>query len=63
MSYNENNLLNSLEFPDIPDKLQNLIGLDERLMSPKIPFMRIIAASDRHSALRRAVVNVAISIY
>jgi len=49
--------------PEIPEYLKNLTCLEERLISPRIPFMRIIPLGyERQCGIRGAVVNVPISV-
>ncbi|XP_044317580.1 uncharacterized protein LOC123038082 [Drosophila rhopaloa] len=56
-------LSNGLDFPEIPECLKNLTCLEERLISPRIPFMRIISLGyERQCGIRGAVVNVPISV-
>ena len=56
-------LLNGLEFPPIPDELKDLTELEERLISPRLPFMQIRELGiDKQYGLRGNVVNVPISI-
>ncbi|XP_044742323.1 uncharacterized protein LOC123304800, partial [Chrysoperla carnea] len=56
-------LYNNLHFPDIPQCLEDLTCLEQRLLAPRIPFMQIRTLGyDRQCGLRGAVVNVPISI-
>jgi len=50
-------LSNGFDFPEIPECLKNLTCLEERLISPRIPFMRIISLGyERQCGIRGAVV-------
>jgi hypothetical protein len=52
-----------LEFPNIPEPLIGLSELEERLVSPRIPFMQIRPLGvDLQKGLKGAVVNVPIDI-
>jgi len=56
-------LSNGFDFPEIPECLKILTCLEERLISPRIPFMRIISLGyERQCGIRGAVVNVPISL-
>ena len=54
-------LSNGFEFPDIPDELLDLTRLEERLVCPRIPFLRIMKLYPQ-KGLKGNIVNVAISI-
>ena len=52
-----------LAFPEIPDVLKELSPLEERLVSPRIIFMKIFALGcDRQYGLRNGVVNVPVDV-
>lgn len=54
-------LSEGFNIPEIPDCLKDLTCLEERLISPRIPFMRIISLGyEWQCAVRGAVVNVPI---
>ncbi|XP_069962696.1 uncharacterized protein Pka-C1 isoform X1 [Bactrocera oleae] len=56
-------LSEGLEFPGIPECLQDLTCLEERLILPRIPFMRFISLGyERQCAIRGAVANIPISV-
>lgn len=56
-------LWKGLEYPEIPDCLKCLLNCDERLVSPRIPFMRIKRLGyEKQYGIKGAVVNVPISI-
>jgi len=56
-------LSEGFDFPAVPDCLKNLASLEERLISLRIPFMRIISLGyERQCAVRGAVVNVPVSV-
>ena len=52
-------LINGLQFREIPEILQNLTPLEERLISPRLPFMQIRHLGiDKQFSLRGNCVNV-----
>ena len=52
-------LINGLQFPEIPEVLQNLTPLEERLISPRLPFMQIRHLGiDKQFGLHGNCVNV-----
>jgi len=54
---------NGLDFPEIPHCLRGLTPLEERLISPRLPFMKIKSIGhERQSAIKGAVVNVPIPV-
>jgi PIF1-like helicase/Helitron helicase-like domain at N-terminus/UvrD-like helicase C-terminal domain len=57
-------LYNGLEFPEIPEELCGLTQLEERLVSPRIPFMQIRPLSyvDKQYGLKGSVVNVMVNV-
>jgi hypothetical protein len=57
-------LSNGLMFPVIHESIKNLTNLEERLICPRIPFMRIMDLSyvDKQSGLRGNIVNVPVSV-
>jgi len=56
-------LSNCFDFPEIPECLKNLTCLEERLISLRIPFMRILSLGyERQCGIRGAVVSVPISV-
>jgi hypothetical protein len=56
-------LANGLNYPKIPDCLLGLTCLEERLVSPRIPFMQIGSLGvDRQCGLKGSVVNVPVSV-
>lgn len=56
-------LWNGLDYPDVPEYLQKLTCLEERLCCPRIPFMQIKQLGhERQCGLKGQVVNVPISI-
>lgn len=56
-------LANGLDFPIVPDCLKNLSQLEERLCSPRLPFMQIRTLGvDRQKGLKGQIVNVPISV-
>ena len=56
-------LTNGLEFPPIPPELKDLSELEERLISPRIPFMQIRELGvDKQYGIKGNVVNVPIDI-
>ncbi len=56
-------VLNGFSFPVIPEALRYLTELEERLVSPRIPFMRICSLGvDGQFGLKGNVVNVPIDV-
>jgi hypothetical protein len=56
-------LSNGLDFPSQPVCLKSLTTLEERLVAPRLPFMRVVEVGcDRQSQLRGNVVNVPIKL-
>jgi len=56
-------IINGLDFPDLPPCLKGLTPLEERLISPRLPFMVIKSLGvGRQSAIKGAVVNVPIPV-
>ncbi|KAK3922268.1 ATP-dependent DNA helicase RRM3 [Frankliniella fusca] len=56
-------LINGLRFPDVPPALQGLRPLEERLVSPRIPFMQIRELGVcRQYGIRGSCVNVPVDI-
>ena len=55
-------MTNGLNYPDIPECLKDLTSVEERLVTARLPFMRIVALFERQSAIRGAVVNVPVSV-
>lgn len=52
-------LVNGLEFPPVPPELQGLTQLEERLISPRLPFMQIrLAGFEQQWKNKGNVVNV-----
>ena len=52
-----------LAFPKIPDIVKNLTPLEERLVAPRIPFMKIFALGcDRQYGIKGGVVNVPVDV-
>lgn len=59
--YNIN--MSQLAFPDVPEIVKNLTALEERLVAPRIPFMKIFALGiDRQFGIRSGVINVPINV-
>ena len=56
-------LSNGLDFPSQPVCLKSLTTLEERLVAPRLPFMRVVEVGcDRQSQFRGNVVNVPIKL-
>ena len=54
---------NNLKLPTIPDELQGLSTLEERLLSQRYPFMKLLALpKDRQYAIKGAVVNIPVDV-
>ena len=52
-------LINGLKFPEIPEILQNSTPLEERLLSPRLPFMQIrYLGIDKQFGLHGNCINV-----
>jgi hypothetical protein len=52
-----------LAFPDITEEVACLTALEERLVAPRIPFMKIYALGcDRQHGLRAGVINVPVNV-
>jgi hypothetical protein len=56
-------ITNGLDFPNLPECLKGLTPLEERLISPRLPFMVIKSLGvGRQNAIKGAVVNVPIPV-
>ena len=56
-------VVNGLEFPPIPEELADLTELEERLISPRLPFMQIRELGiDKQYGIKGNVVNIPISV-
>ena len=56
-------VINGLEFPPIPEELSDLTELEERLISPRLPFMQIRELGiDKQYGMKGNVVNIPINI-
>jgi hypothetical protein len=56
-------ITNGLDFPELPECLKGLTPLEERLISPRLPFMIIKSLGyGRQSAIKGAVINVPIPV-
>ena len=56
-------LVNGLDFPEVPEELKSLRDIEERYISPRLPFMQVRELGiDRQLGLRGNVVNVPISL-
>lgn len=54
---------NKLEFPLLDNKIKDLTALERRLISPRIPFMKIFALGcDRQFGIRGGIVNVPVDV-
>jgi hypothetical protein len=55
--------MSELEFPEIPDVVRNLTSLEERLVAPRIPFMKIFGLGcDSQFGLTAGVINVPVDV-
>ena len=56
-------LSNGLAFPEIPEELQGLTQLEERLTAPRLPFMKLRPLGwDQQVGLQGNIVNVPIDV-
>ncbi|WAR30905.1 PIF1-like protein [Mya arenaria] len=54
---------NNLKLPSIPEDLQDLSTLEERLLSQRYPFMKLLALpKGRQNAIKGAVVNIPVEV-
>jgi hypothetical protein len=56
-------LNNGLDFPELPQCIKELNNLEERLVSPRVPFMRMMQLGhDNQKGIRGNIVNVPLPV-